>query len=123
MSERLHPQYTNIFNLINEVFSDETLFVLLYDTPELQRAYYALPTNITSSQTIRHLITFAEKNNLFEFLLRLLNAQDATAYERHQPYFGNAPTEEPNVQTSSVGNIDAMDRAVGPGASVSNSMV
>ena len=143
MSNTKHPQYTNIFNLITEVYANEALYEWLYDTPKLQDAYHSLPADVTHNQAVRHVIGFAEKNNLLDFLLTVLNTQDAGAYERHQPYFGDEPTDKPVVHTLptevsnvsqlpepqpagsiSVGNIEATSSTVvvGHGASGGNTV-
>lgn len=138
MSDTKHPQYTNIFKLITEIYADKTLSALLYDTPEFQDAYQSLPADASLNETISHLITFAEDKHQLDFLLSILKMKDEAIYERHQPYFGDdrtkrpvdsapptkmsteAQTQEPQPTGSiSVGNIDAKESAVaiGHGAS------
>ena len=75
----LTPANIARFKAIQQQFTSEALSVLLYDTPQLQPAYRTLPAGATNPQTIQHLIAFAEKNDLFDFLHTLAPPQKPTA--------------------------------------------
>lgn len=76
----------NIRALLTKGFSGEELRIFCFDEPSFKPVYEQLAADTGKTQIVQKLIEHAEQKELFDSLLDWAKKQNASKYEKYQPY-------------------------------------